>query len=419
MPLIRSYTNHFWTGRQLRQGRLRVRANNDTRDFRTPDGEPNLGAISIFHRDGDLLAFGWTPWLIPSYLLGLALFGWGSVAFLNVTWGLGDEPPGPWTGWLVAGIGLPLGYWFFLGRAFFRRARYLIVIDRRYGLVHIPRLLRPKRPDAVRFEDASILVTEQGMGTDMQEPHTALHVGQPGWSLWRREYPPLNARRFIFSDRRERSDTEDLVRVIMRFVLSPPGTTAWEAGELSADKIRTGYDGPTTWRRHRWEAAPYYRRLYGMELLTEPNWGYDNRYRWQRQRAGKRERLVLPDGPDDKRIPVDRLGEWQPWWRRLWESFVGELGFVTRAPKRPGERDPDYWWRVRWPVIKTNLFGFALSIFPFAATLGLFFLLLVVMEEPPPEPDPPEREELEFDLPERYQPDSSSHDSHSRARDVV
>jgi len=61
--------------------------------------------------------------------------------------------------------------------------------------------------------------------------------------------------------------------------------------------------------------------LYGTELLTAPNWVYDEAGRWRRLPEGPRERLVPSDGPEEERVPVDPN---EPWWRRLRRRLVGE-----------------------------------------------------------------------------------------------
>ncbi len=66
--------------------------------------------------------------------------------------------------------------------------------------------------------------------------------------------------------------------------------------------VRLNHGGD--WAALRHAESRQFRRFYGSELLTEPNWVLNEGGRWQRLPEGPRERIELPDAPEEKRVPV-------------------------------------------------------------------------------------------------------------------
>ncbi len=303
MPLLRAYERHWAARIALRRGNLTATATGDTHAFRFPVRPPRVGTgdspIGMNVLDGDLLVYGWKP--LYGYVggVGYALFSFGLVAVLLAV--TGPEPEWRYTAAITFPLGILILIWFFLG-AYPR----LVIFDRRRGLVHLPRWFGRRRLDAVRFADANVLVVDMPSGYMGLEPLTQVYVSRPGWSLWRREYPPWHARIDLGALASEVDDeaAEQSWRQIVTFMTEPRETSVWIGWTVynTAATVELSYGDD--WAAMRRAEARSLRRLYGSELLTEPNWVCDEEGRWRRLPEGPRERIELPDGPEEKRVPV-------------------------------------------------------------------------------------------------------------------
>lgn len=325
MPLLRVPRRFVLNpGGGVRRGEIPVTELTDTRHFIHPPAPMDVYAartpgmdwpVDIGTLEGDLLVFLWKP-------LGGLIGGVGMPTFpmaLGSAYYYFAGVPGPW-GW-IALVGVPLTAWMLIWYPFFARYRRFVIFDRRRGLVHLPRWLSRRRPDAVRWEDFGVLVKDIPGGYMGMSPETVVYAVRPPYSLWRRQYPPWYARIPFLRSGAETHESEQSWRRIASYMTEPLEDQPWVAERkcLRESATRVAFNGD--WVAYRRKDESHCWPLYGSELLTAPNWVYDEAGRWQRLPEGPRERLVPSDGPEEKRMPVDPN---EPWWRRIRRRLVGE-----------------------------------------------------------------------------------------------
>ena len=325
MPLVRVRGQHLQGAGALRRGECPVTELTDTRQFYYPpapidDEEPLLdGPLGIKLLEGELLVFGWTPAMALVGGVGSFVLIYGALTF----WGYlrGEDWISAWEG---LGL-LPLGALMFIWYPFFAPYRRFVVFDRRRGLVHLPGWFRGRRPDAVRWQDLGVLLAEVPGGYMGSTPLTQVYVVRPPSSLARREYPPWYRRIPFIDGEAAHHDAEQSWRRVATWMTEPLEASPWAVSlkELDqdvaeGDALEDSYRGD--WAAFRKDIAGSLRPFYGTELLTEPNWVCDAEGCWQRRPDGPRERIELPDGPEEKRVPVDPN---EPLWPRLRRRLLG------------------------------------------------------------------------------------------------
>jgi len=146
---------------------------------------------------------------------------------------------------------------------------------------------------------------------------------RPPCSLWRREYPSFVRRAPIVRSDMWEHDAEQSWRRILTFMTEPLSASPWVESLKSGVEAMAAVDYEGDWQKARWRDVRgiFFRPFYGLELLTEPNWICDEEGRWHRVPEGRRERIALPDGPEEKRVPLDPN---EPLWRRVRRRLMGE-----------------------------------------------------------------------------------------------
>ena len=328
MPMVRVQGPHRRGPGPLRRGELAVTELTDTRQFYYPpapmdehaarrpamDGpqEPNL-------LEGELLVLGWTPALALVGGVGMNVFVWGVLC-------LGLALTGPELRyWYNTAWALPLGTLMLIWYPFFAPYWRFVIFDRRRGLVHLPGWFRGRRPDAVRWDDFGVLLAEMPGGYMGTSPLTRVYAVRPPSSLARREYPPWYRRIPFLQSGVEEHDAEQGWRRVATWMSEPPEASPWALSvrELDASIAEDSFAGNWVARRRYMltlRGAKCFRPFYGTELLTEANWVCGTDGRWQRRPDGPRERIELPDGPEEKRVPVDPA---EPLWPRLRRRLFG------------------------------------------------------------------------------------------------
>jgi hypothetical protein len=292
--------------RRFRRGELPISSENDTSalrgDVSAKHGVVHMGDVQL---EGDLAAYGWKPAWGVLGASGMALFCAGIPALVGFFFG-----GAPWSWFYFGGTATPLGIVFFIWYPFIAAFPRLVIFDRRRRLVHIPRWFS-RRPDAVRWQDAQFLILDEPTGYLSMYRATALFALRPGWSIETDGYPAWRYRQEFYRSANDDSpsgDVEACWRFIVSFMTDPPEECepAVEVVKRSKSVVDLRYGG-TDWAAYRQSfsgGGRMWKRLYGTELLTEPNWIRDADGAWHELPEGPRERVVLPDGPTDKRVPV-------------------------------------------------------------------------------------------------------------------
>ena len=328
MPLLRVPGQHLQGAGALRRGELPVTDLTDTRQFYYPPAPMHKYAArrpemdnpaGVFLLEGELLVFGWTPAMALVGGVGSFVLIYGALTF----WGYlrGEDWISAWEG---LGL-LPLGALMFIWYPFFAPYRRFVVFDRRRGLVHLPGWFRGRRPDAVRWQDLGVLLAEVPGGYMGSTPLTQVYVVRPPSSLARREYPPWYRRIPFIDGEAAHHDAEQSWRRVATWMTEPPEASPWALSRKELDQGIADEFFRGNWTAHHRDkltlpASKQLRLFFGTELLTEPNWVCDAGGRWQRRPDGPRERIELPDGPEEKRVPVDPN---EPLWPRLRRRLLG------------------------------------------------------------------------------------------------
>ncbi len=320
MPLLRAAHGHAQAEHLLKQGDLSVLATGDTRAFRSRAYDPvrrrresrvlkYLGghiAPGQHHLEGDLLAFRCSAERFPSPRTGTAVLLLCLTLLLSIFSAV-FYVAGDWWGMPLAFIGVPT--MLVATRAIWPRVCFAI-FDRRRCLVHLPSLLPNRRMDALRWKDLDVVVLDLWVRTGYRvptyHPFVGIFLAKPGRSLERGEYPPPNGRVELLDILRPSSEdtTEQTWRIISSFMEEAPSQNIESTEGTNRDRrvVMERYGGD--WAIMRWKESRAFRRLYGLELLTEPNWVRDETGQWHERPASAQERIAPPDDPTEKRVPV-------------------------------------------------------------------------------------------------------------------
>ncbi len=325
MPLLRAGPSHFASKRRLKSGEAPITDVGDTKAFRFPCRQADvlpLGPGGDSHLEGDLLAYGWRPEspLLWAIALLASLFG---MSFGIAALARGDGF------WLLVCLAVSAIGVLILRHGLRADDRRFVVFDRRRGLVHISRRFGP-RPDAVRWQDLSVLVLDGSSPFGDGSMETAIYVARPGRSLLRFQYPRRRERiRLGVNSSAQDEEAEQSWRQIAIFMSEPREDPEWVVREKWFRSSVAALSYGNDWTAMRRAESRMFRHLYGSELLTEPNWVCDDKGRWQRQPVGPRERIELPDGPQEKRVPVSCRGGFSYRLRRA--GFFGAWLLVGLA----------------------------------------------------------------------------------------